>query len=99
MAGHLAARTRRVRIGTAVVNLTFTHPLRFAERVALLDHVTGGRVEVGVGRGFFDEALDVVLRAWRGEEFTHAGRHFKIPNVRIWPAPLRPPGEVLLHAV
>ncbi len=40
-----------------------------------------------------------MLRAWRGEEFTHAGRHFKIPNVRIWPAPLRPPGEVLLHAV
>src|SRR5690242_20941756 len=33
LAGHLAARTRRVRIGTAVVNLTFTHPLRFAERV------------------------------------------------------------------
>src|ERR1051325_96116 len=38
LAAHLAARTRRVRIGTAVVNLTFTHPLRFAERVALLDH-------------------------------------------------------------
>ena len=52
LAGHLAARTRRVRIGTAVVNLTFTHPLRFAERVALLDHVSGGRVEVGVGRGY-----------------------------------------------
>src|SRR6202008_1509771 len=28
LAGHLAARTRRVHIGTAVVNLTFTHPLR-----------------------------------------------------------------------
>src|SRR5206468_1764629 len=50
-------------------------------------------------RGIFDEALDVVLRAWRGEEFTHAGRHFEIPNVRIWPAPMHPPGEVLLHAV
>src|SRR4029453_2328361 len=52
LAGNLAARTRRVRIGTAVVNLTFTPPLRFAERVALLDHVTGGRVDVGVGRGY-----------------------------------------------
>jgi alkanesulfonate monooxygenase SsuD/methylene tetrahydromethanopterin reductase-like flavin-dependent oxidoreductase (luciferase family) len=52
MAGNLAARTRRVHIGTAVVNLTFTHPLRFLERVALLDHSTGGRVEVGVGRGY-----------------------------------------------
>src|SRR4029077_13293971 len=51
LAGHLAARTRRVRIGTAVVNLTFTHPLRFAERVALLDHATGGRVARGGGGG------------------------------------------------
>jgi len=117
LAGHLAARTRRVRIGTAVVNLTFTHPLRFAERVALLDHTTGGRVDVGVGRGYqfpqygvfgvpidetraiFDEALDVVLRAWTGEEFAHDGRWFRIPCVRIWPAPVRPPGAVLLHAV
>ena len=117
LAGHLAARTRRVRIGTAVVNLTFTHPLRFAERVALLDHATGGRVDVGVGRGYqfpqygvfgvpidetraiFEEALDVVLKAWSGEEFTHEGRWFRIPRVRLWPAPVRPPGEALLHAV
>jgi alkanesulfonate monooxygenase SsuD/methylene tetrahydromethanopterin reductase-like flavin-dependent oxidoreductase (luciferase family) len=117
LAGHLAARTRRVRIGTAVVNLTFTHPLRFAERVAMLDHATGGRVDVGVGRGYqfpqygvfgvpidetralFDEALDVVLRAWSGEDFTYDGRWFHIPQVRLWPAPVRPPGEVLLHAV
>jgi alkanesulfonate monooxygenase SsuD/methylene tetrahydromethanopterin reductase-like flavin-dependent oxidoreductase (luciferase family) len=117
LAGHLAARTRRVRIGTAVVNLTFTHPLRFAERVALLDHATGGRVDVGVGRGYqfpqygvfgvpidetravFDEALDVVLRAWSGDEFTFDGTYFRIPRVRLWPAPVRPPGETLLHAV
>ena len=117
LAGHLAARTRRVRVGTAVVNLTFTHPLRFVERVALLDHSTGGRVDVGMGRGYqfpqygvfgvpidetraiFDEALDVVLRAWDGREFTHAGRYFTIPRVRIWPAPQRSPAEVLLHAV
>jgi alkanesulfonate monooxygenase SsuD/methylene tetrahydromethanopterin reductase-like flavin-dependent oxidoreductase (luciferase family) len=117
LAGHLAARTRRVRIGTAVVNLTFTHPLRFAERVGLLDHMSGGRVDVGVGRGYqfpqygvfgvpidetraiFDEALDVVLRVWSGEEISHAGRYFQIPTVRIWPAPVQPPGAVLLHAM
>ncbi len=117
MAAHLAALTRRVRIGTAVVNLTFTHPLRFLERVAVLDHVTAGRVEVGVGRGYqfpqyhvfgvpidatraiFDEALDIVLRAWHGEEFTYEGRHFQLPRVRVWPPPVRPPGQILLHAV
>src|SRR5262249_60660416 len=115
-AAPLAPRPRRVRSGTAVVNLTFTHPLRFLERVALLEHVTGGRVDVGVGRGYqfpqygvfgvpidetraiFDEALDVVLRAWNGTEFTYEGRYFTIPHVRVWPAPLRSPGEVLLHA-
>jgi alkanesulfonate monooxygenase SsuD/methylene tetrahydromethanopterin reductase-like flavin-dependent oxidoreductase (luciferase family) len=52
MAGVIASRTSRVQVGTAVVNLTYTHPLRFAERVAMLDHVTGGRVEVGIGRGY-----------------------------------------------
>jgi alkanesulfonate monooxygenase SsuD/methylene tetrahydromethanopterin reductase-like flavin-dependent oxidoreductase (luciferase family) len=52
LAGLIASRTTRVHVGTAVVNLTFTHPLRFAERVALLDRITGGRVEVGVGRGY-----------------------------------------------
>lgn len=52
MAATLAERTSRVRIGTAIVNLTFTHPLRFLERVAILDHATGGRVDVGIGRGY-----------------------------------------------
>ena len=52
MASFIAAQTNRVRIGTAVVNLTFTHPLRFAERVAMLDILSGGRVDIGVGRGY-----------------------------------------------
>jgi alkanesulfonate monooxygenase SsuD/methylene tetrahydromethanopterin reductase-like flavin-dependent oxidoreductase (luciferase family) len=116
MAGHIAARTKRVQIGTAVVNLTFTHPLRFAERVALLDHMTGGRVEVGVGRGYqfpqygvfdvpieetraiFDEALDVVLKVWDGDESTFEGNYFQLPPVRIWPLPIRRPDQILLHA-
>jgi len=52
MASFIAAQTNRVRIGTAVVNLTFTHPLRFAERVAMLDILSGGRVDIAVGRGY-----------------------------------------------
>ena len=52
MASFIAAQTNRVRIGTAIVNLTFTHPLRFAERVAMLDILSGGRVDIGVGRGY-----------------------------------------------
>ncbi|HZP29538.1 MAG TPA: LLM class flavin-dependent oxidoreductase [Acidimicrobiia bacterium] len=117
IAGQIAARTKRVHIGTAVVNLTFTHPLRFAERVALLDHMTGGRVEVGVGRGYqfpqygvfgvpidetraiFDEALDVVLQVWDGDESPFEGNYFHLPPVRLWPLPVRRPDEILLHAM
>jgi alkanesulfonate monooxygenase SsuD/methylene tetrahydromethanopterin reductase-like flavin-dependent oxidoreductase (luciferase family) len=47
----LAARTQRIRIGLAAAIVTFWHPLRAAEDIALLDQLTRGRVEVGFGRG------------------------------------------------
>lgn len=47
-----AARTRRLRIGTGVCLAGFYHPLRLAEEIALLDILSGGRVNWGAGRGF-----------------------------------------------
>ncbi len=47
-----AARTTRLRIGTAVSLAALYHPLRLAEEVALLDVLSGGRVNWGAGRGF-----------------------------------------------
>ncbi|MCW5747616.1 MAG: LLM class flavin-dependent oxidoreductase, partial [Alphaproteobacteria bacterium] len=47
-----AARTERLRIGTAVSLAALYHPLRLAEEVALLDVLSGGRVNWGAGRGF-----------------------------------------------
>jgi alkanesulfonate monooxygenase SsuD/methylene tetrahydromethanopterin reductase-like flavin-dependent oxidoreductase (luciferase family) len=47
-----AAKTRRMRIGTAVSLAALYHPLRLAEEVALLDVLSGGRVNWGAGRGF-----------------------------------------------
>ncbi len=47
-----AARTTRLRIGTAVSLAPFYHPLRLAEEIALLDMLSGGRVNWGAGRGF-----------------------------------------------
>src|SRR5215472_3351423 len=47
-----AARTQRLRIGTAVSLAPFYHPLRLAEEIALLDVLSGGRVNWGAGRGF-----------------------------------------------
>lgn len=51
MLADLAARTDRIRLGLSAAIITFWHPLRLAEDLALLDHLTGGRLEIGVGRG------------------------------------------------
>lgn len=48
----LAAHTHRLRLGTATAVLPLEHPLRTAERYALLDQLTGGRLEFGVGSGY-----------------------------------------------
>ena len=46
----LARMTKRIRLGFGVVILPNHHPVQVAERVAMVDHVSGGRVEFGVGR-------------------------------------------------
>ena len=50
-AGAVAARTSRVRIGFAVVQLALRQPVRLAVQLAVLDNLSGGRLDVGVGRG------------------------------------------------
>jgi alkanesulfonate monooxygenase SsuD/methylene tetrahydromethanopterin reductase-like flavin-dependent oxidoreductase (luciferase family) len=49
--GAISQRTERMRIGHGVVLLAFNHPVRVAERIAALDILSGGRMDVGVGRG------------------------------------------------
>ena len=46
-----AERTRHIKLGTGVVSLPYHHPLMVANRMALLDHLTRGRVILGVGAG------------------------------------------------
>jgi alkanesulfonate monooxygenase SsuD/methylene tetrahydromethanopterin reductase-like flavin-dependent oxidoreductase (luciferase family) len=52
MGMNVANRTSNLRIGMAVTLAAFYHPLRIAEEVALLDVLSGGRVNWGAGRGF-----------------------------------------------
>ena len=52
MGTHIAARTKNLRIGTGVSLAAFYDPLRLAEEVALLDVLSGGRVNWGAGSGF-----------------------------------------------
>src|SRR5207245_4271468 len=51
LASAAASRTRRVRIGLAAAILPFHHPLRLAEQLALVDIISKGRLDIGVGRG------------------------------------------------
>jgi len=53
MATDLASRTKRIRIGLGAAIITFWHPLRLAEDLAMLDQLSEGRLEIGVGRGNF----------------------------------------------
>ncbi|MEE9247201.1 MAG: LLM class flavin-dependent oxidoreductase, partial [Dehalococcoidia bacterium] len=57
IASNLAAETSRIRLGFAAVIVTQWHPLRIAEDIALLDQISEGRVECGVGRGIFPREL------------------------------------------
>jgi alkanesulfonate monooxygenase SsuD/methylene tetrahydromethanopterin reductase-like flavin-dependent oxidoreductase (luciferase family) len=52
VAGAMASRTSRVRFGTDICLMPFNHPVRLAEDLAVLDNITGGRVELGVGMGY-----------------------------------------------
>src|SRR5438093_316792 len=51
MAGYLLGATARIRVGNAVSLIPFQHPIAIAERAALLDGLSGGRFDLGLGRG------------------------------------------------
>jgi alkanesulfonate monooxygenase SsuD/methylene tetrahydromethanopterin reductase-like flavin-dependent oxidoreductase (luciferase family) len=58
MLAALARETTRIRLGSAIHILPFHDPVRVAEDVALVDHLSGGRVELGVGRGYQKPEFD-----------------------------------------
>ncbi|MUT27114.1 MULTISPECIES: LLM class flavin-dependent oxidoreductase [Mesorhizobium] len=47
----VAQRTRRLRVGPLVMLLALYHPLRAFEEICMLDQLSGGRLELGIGRG------------------------------------------------
>ena len=58
----VAQRTKTLRFGPLVYILPFYHPLRLAEEICMLDHLSGGRLELGIGRG-----ISPVEAAYYGE--------------------------------
>src|SRR5262249_33515755 len=53
----VAAQTHRVRLGTAICVLPLNHPVKTAEDYAVLDWLSGGRLDFGTGRGATREEL------------------------------------------
>jgi luciferase family oxidoreductase group 1 len=109
LATFIAAKTTRLRVGTAVIVVPLHHPLVIAEEIATLDLLAGGRVDIGLGRGYqhyeferlgleldsararWEEAVDIILKAFGGEPFTYDGKLYKIPETTIFPQPLQQP--------
>ena len=52
MIAHMAAKTRRIRLGSAVCILPLYHPARFLAEVGFVDTVSNGRLELGIGSGY-----------------------------------------------
>ena len=55
---YVAARTSRVKLGTAVLVLPWHDPVRLAEQIILADHLSGGRLVIGIGRGLSKDEFD-----------------------------------------
>lgn len=116
LASFIAARTRRVRVGTAVQVLPLGNPLRIAEEVATVDHLSQGRFDFGIGRSGspraydalgvpygesqarFEEALRIILEAWKGEPFSYHGKFFRFEKAVVAPRPYQRPHPPLRMA-
>src|SRR5262249_57464828 len=63
-----ARETRRIRLGTLLYLLPLYHPLRLLEELCMLDHLSRGRLDIGVGRGISPMEFDAY-----GVDFEQAG--------------------------
>ena len=106
----VATRTSTLRLGTGVMVLSWHNPVLPAEQAATLDVISGGRLDLGVGKGYrhsefqgfnldqreadprFEEALDVLLRAWcTRERFSHRGRFWAFDDIVVEPPRVQSP--------
>ena len=95
-AAHLAGVTKRIRLGTGVVVLSIHNPIEVAERAALVDQLSNGRLDLGVGKGHPRqnyEAFNI-----RPEE--NAARFYEAVEIirRVWQEPELTIESEFLHA-
>ncbi len=104
-----ATRTSRIRLGPCVAILSARHPLQVAEDYAMVDAISGGRLEFGIGlgntsldyrvfeiaeaegRARYEEAHDIIIKAWTNERFRYAGRFWRFEEIALYPRPVQEP--------
>lgn len=117
IAAAVASRTKRIRIGAAVTRTPLHHPLHTAEDLAMIDVISGGRFDWGIGKGYdhlefqsygvpfeeregrWEEAIDIVLKAWTDGRICYEGKYWQIPETELFPKPVqkpRPPAYLMV---
>jgi alkanesulfonate monooxygenase SsuD/methylene tetrahydromethanopterin reductase-like flavin-dependent oxidoreductase (luciferase family) len=109
----IASKTTRLKVQTGVIVLPYYNPLALAEEISLVDHMSAGRLEIGVARGankfeydrlgidwrnsraMYEEALDILQRAWSEDNITHDGKFWSFPETTAIPKPYRKNGPKL----
>ena len=102
-----AKRTKKIRLGVAVSLLPYRNPILTAEEYAMVDVLSDGRLDFGVGRGtppelvgfrvkednrdLLVESLDVVKMAWREGRVSYDGKYHHIENVGLNITPVQKP--------
>jgi alkanesulfonate monooxygenase SsuD/methylene tetrahydromethanopterin reductase-like flavin-dependent oxidoreductase (luciferase family) len=95
----LAARTERLRLGTLVSPVTFREPAVLARAALTVDHISGGRVEIGMGAGWWamlEEQVPIVVGLLTDDAFSFHGKHYRLEGADQQPKPVQRPRPPLI---
>ena len=77
---YIGMQTKRLRVGTVGVVLPANNPIRVAEDIAMLDHMTGGRANAGFARGYQRRWVDIMAQQTHGIHGAHPHQHDAIDD-------------------
>jgi alkanesulfonate monooxygenase SsuD/methylene tetrahydromethanopterin reductase-like flavin-dependent oxidoreductase (luciferase family) len=111
----VAQRTKRIRFGPLVYALPLYHPLRLIQEICMLDQISGGRLEIGFGRGassieagyydqraaqeIYEEGLQLVLEGLKSRKLSFEGKIYRFKDIPLALEPLQKPHLPLWYGV
>lgn len=103
----MACATSTIKLGTTVTPVPRRHPWKLAAEAVALDHLSGGRMILGVGIGDpgdpflsgeprvlaekLDESLEIITALWSGEPVHYAGKHYQLDGAQLSAVPVQEP--------